>query len=600
MHKGERARRPNVVQSVFVFLVVSALAGALVAGLALPLAGLAGVTTAKAHDTVQYLPQDLKTEPLAQKTIIQAADGTTIATLYQENRTPVTLKQISPIMLQAIVAIEDDRFYQHGALDAKGTLRAMLRNQSSGGVQQGGSSITQQYVKLTLINKARTPEEVKAATAETYERKIAELRYAIAVEKQYSKDEILNRYLNLAFFGDRSYGIDAAAMHYFGVHAAKLTLPQAAMLAGLVKNPTGYNPIDHAGRAKERRDVVLRRMQELNVITAKQAQDAIKTPVINPAKVINVPSGCASSRYPFYCDYVVAKLKENPAFGKTPEDAENYIETAGLVIRTSLDPKIQAAAETSIKKHSKPGDQAVAAITMVQPGTGLVKAMAQSRDYGSKKGQTTYNFNVEKSYPGGYGGFQNGSTMKAFTIAAAIGKGVPLTYRINSPQTISLGGKKFSTCTRYDVGRRVQPEQLDQDDDRPVHDRRGPGLDQHLLPAVVRADRPVPDRHHRLEARHVRRPDDEAAGAGGVVHARVRRSDHAADAVERVRDVRRPRDVLHAGGRHRDHQQGQGDPDPGSGLPPRALTDGRRRRELRAAQGDGAGRHRRQAEVRQE
>ncbi|HET6988351.1 MAG TPA: transglycosylase domain-containing protein [Kribbella sp.] len=432
---------------MFVFLVVSALAGALVAGLALPLAGLAGVTTAKAHDTVQYLPQDLQTAPLAQKTIIQAADGSTIATLYQENRTPVTLKQINPIMLQAIVAIEDDRFYQHGALDAKGTLRAMLRNQSSGGVQQGGSSITQQYVKLTLINKARTPEEVKAATAETYERKIAELRYAIAVEKQFSKDEILNRYLNLAFFGDRSYGIDAAAMHYYGVHAANLTLPQAAMLAGMVKNPTGYDPIDSPKRAKERRDVVLRRMQELNIITAKQAQDAIKTPVINPAKVLTVPSGCANSKYPFYCDYVVAKLKENPAFGKTPEEAENYIETAGLVIRTSLDPKIQAAAEASIKKHSKPTDQAVAAITMVEPGTGLVKAMAQSRSYGSKKGQTSYNFNVEKSYPGGYGGFQNGSTMKAFTIAAAIGKGVPLTYRINSPQTLPLSGKKFSTCT---------------------------------------------------------------------------------------------------------------------------------------------------------
>ena len=446
MHKGERARRPNVVSSVFVFLVVSTLAGALVAGLALPLAGLVGVTTAKAHDTVQYLPQDLKTAPLAQKSTIFAADGTVIATLYQENRTPVTLKQISPVMLKAIVAIEDDRFYEHGALDAKGTLRAMLRNQSSCGVQQGGSCITQQYVKLSLIAKARTPEEVKDATAETYERKIAELRYAIAVEKQYSKSEILNRYLNLAFFGDRSYGVDAAAMHYFGVHAAKLTLPQAAMLAGLVKNPTGYNPIDNPKRAKERRDVVLRRMQELNIITPKQAGDAIKTPVIDPAKVLNAPNGCANSRYPFYCEYVVSKLKENPAFGKTPEERENYIETSGLFVHTSIDPKIQAAAEASIKKHSKPADQAVAAVTMVQPGTGLVKAMAQSRSYGSKKGQTSYNYNVEKSYAGGYGGFQNGSTMKAFTIAAAIGKGVPTTYRIDSPQSISLGGKEFSTC----------------------------------------------------------------------------------------------------------------------------------------------------------
>ena len=447
MHKGERARRPNVVQSVFVFLVVSAVAGALVAGLALPLAGLAGVTSEKAHETVQYLPQDLQTAPLAQKSTIFAADGSVIATLYQENRVPVTLKQINPIMLKAIVAIEDDRFFEHGALDAKGTLRALLRNQGNGGVQQGGSSITQQYVKLSLIAKARTPEEVKAATAETYERKIAELRYAIAVEKQYSKDEILNRYLNLAFFGDRAYGVEAAAMHYFGVHAAKLTLPQAAMLAGLVKNPTGYDPTDNPKRAKERRDVVLRRMQELSIISAKRARDAIKTPVINPATVRNVPNGCANSRYPFYCDYVVAQLKDNAAFGKSDEERENYIETAGLQIHTSLDPRIQKAAETSIAKHSKAGDQAVAAITMVEPGTGLVKAMAQSRSYGSKKGQTSYNYNVEKSYPGGYGGFQNGSTMKAFTIAAAIGKGVPMTYRINSPSPLNLSGKKFSTCT---------------------------------------------------------------------------------------------------------------------------------------------------------
>ncbi|WP_433158884.1 penicillin-binding protein [Kribbella sp. CA-247076] len=446
MHRGEPAP-PSVVQSVILFLLVSGLCGALVAGLVLPFAGLAGVTSEKAHSTVQFLPQDLKTEPLAQKSQILAADGSLIATLYQENRTPVTLKQISPVMRKAIVAIEDDRFYEHGALDAKGTLRALLRNQTSGDVQQGGSSITQQYVKLSLVAKARTPEEIQAATAETYERKVAELRYAIAVEKQFTKDQILERYLNLAFFGDRSYGVEAAAMHYFGVHAAKLNLPQAALLAGLVKNPTGYNPTNNPKRAKERRDVVLRRMQELGIVTAKEAEDAIRTPVLDPAKVRNVPNGCANSKYPFYCDYIVAKLKENRAFGKTKEDAENYIETAGLIVRTSLDPRIQKAAEASIKKHSKATDQAVAAITVVEPGTGLVKAMAQSRPYGNKKNQTSYNYNVEKSYPGGYGGFQNGSTMKAFTIAAAIGKGVPMTYRIASPQTIDLSGKKFSTCS---------------------------------------------------------------------------------------------------------------------------------------------------------
>ncbi|GAA1670364.1 transglycosylase domain-containing protein [Kribbella yunnanensis] len=432
---------------MLLFLLVSTLSGALVAGLALPLAGLAGVTTQTVHNTVQFLPQDLAIPASQQKTVIQAADGSLIATLYKENRTEVSLKAINPIMLKAIVAIEDDRFYEHGAIDAKGTLRALLRNQTAGGVSQGGSSITQQYVKLSLVAKAKTPEERAAATADTYERKIAELRYAIAVEQKVSKDEILHRYLNLAFFGGRSYGVEAAARHYFGVPASKLTLPQAALLAGLVKNPVGYDPTDAPKKAKDRRDTVLMRMRDLGIITAKQSAAAMKTPVIDPRKIQVVPNGCANSKYPFYCDYVVAKLKENPVFGRSKEDRENYIQTAGLTIRTSLDPKMQAAAQSSIDKHSKPTDQAVAAITVVEPNTGLVKAMAQSKPYGFKKNQTAYNYNVEKSYPGGFGGFQNGSTMKAFTIAAAIQKGVPLNYRINSPQTLDLSGQDFKTCT---------------------------------------------------------------------------------------------------------------------------------------------------------
>ncbi|HEY0618654.1 MAG TPA: biosynthetic peptidoglycan transglycosylase, partial [Kribbella sp.] len=253
--KGDR----GVVQSVVLFLGVSVLSGALAAGLAIPFAGLAGYGTEKTNQTLQDLPQELKTVPLAVKSKILAADGSLIANLYEQNRVPVTLAQINPIMRKAIVAIEDDRFYEHGALDAKGTLRAMLRNQSQGSVQQGGSSITQQYVKLSLIEKARTPEEVKAATAETYQRKIAELRYAVAVEKEFTKDQILEKYLNLANFGDGAYGVEAAARHYFSTTAAKLTLPQAAMLAGLVKNPSGYDPTNDMKRAKDRRDTVLGR-----------------------------------------------------------------------------------------------------------------------------------------------------------------------------------------------------------------------------------------------------------------------------------------------------------------------------------------------------
>ncbi|MBB5981443.1 membrane peptidoglycan carboxypeptidase [Kribbella solani] len=425
---------------------MSMLSGALAAGLAIPFAGLAGFTTQKTSETLQDLPQQFDEVPLKQKSQIFAADGKLIATLAEQNRVPVKLSQVAPIMQKAIVAIEDDRFYEHGALDMKGTLRALLQNQSSGSVQQGGSSITQQYVKISLVEKAKTPEEVAAATADTYQRKVAELRYAVAVEKQYSKNEILEKYLNLANFGDGAWGIQQAAQHYFSVNASQLTLAQAAMLAGLVKNPTGYDPTNNAKRAKDRRDVVIRRMLELHVISLSQANSALKTPVIDPAKVRPNKLGCANGPYPFYCEYVVSELENNKAFGKTRSEASNYIKTAGLTIRTSLDPKIQAAAQRSIDTHSKPTDQAVAAITIVEPGTGVVKAMAQSRTYGNKRGQTAYNYNVGKSYAGGYGGYQIGSTMKAFTIAAAIQKGLPLNYKINSPDTIDLSGKKFSTC----------------------------------------------------------------------------------------------------------------------------------------------------------
>ncbi|TDO59771.1 membrane peptidoglycan carboxypeptidase [Kribbella sp. VKM Ac-2571] len=440
--KGDR----GVVQSVVLFLGVSVLSGALAAGLAIPFAGLAGFTTEKTSDTLQDLPQQFDEVPLKQKSTILAADGTVIATLAEQNRVPVKLKDVAPIMQKAIVAIEDDRFYEHGALDAKGTLRALLQNQSSGSVQQGGSSITQQYVKISLVEKAKTPTEVAAATADTYQRKVAELRYAVAVEKQYSKNEILEKYLNLANFGDGAWGIQAAAQHYFSVNASQLTLPQAAMLAGLVKNPTGYDPTNNAKRAKDRRDVVIRRMLELHVISVAQANSALKTPVIDPNKVRPNKLGCANGPYPFYCEYIVSLLEDNPAFGKTKIDRANYIKTAGLTIKTSLDRKIQADAQRSIDTHSQTTDQAVAAITIVEPGTGLVKAMAQSRGYGKKRGQTFYNYNVPKSYPGGFGGWQNGSTMKAFTIAAAIQKGIPLNYKINSPDPLPMGGQKFSTC----------------------------------------------------------------------------------------------------------------------------------------------------------
>ncbi|MEV4262848.1 transglycosylase domain-containing protein [Kribbella sp. NPDC049584] len=444
MRAGRGGR--NWARSLITFIGVSVLSGALAAGFVVPFAGFAGRGSADVASSLQNLPKELEIDPVAVRSRILAADGTLIATLYEQNRVPVPLSAVSPIMRKAIVAIEDSRFYDHGALDLKGTLRAMLRNQTEGEVQQGGSSITQQYVKMSLVEKARTAAERAAATAVTYERKLTELRYAIAVEDQLSKDEILERYLNLANFGDGSYGVQAAAQHYFRTTADKLTLPQAALLAGLVKNPTGYDPTNDLTRSKARRDVVIKRMLELGVITVSQANRALRTPVIDLARVEPVPNGCANSRYPFYCDYVVSQLLTNPELGATVKDRDHYLKTGGLQIRTSIDPRIQAAAQASIDKHSKRTDTAVAAITVVEPGTGLVKAMVQSKPYGNGRNHTNYNYNVEKAY-GGFGGFQNGSTMKAFTIAAALSKGFPMDYRINSPEQIDLRNTKFRTCT---------------------------------------------------------------------------------------------------------------------------------------------------------
>ena len=199
------------------------------------------------------------------------ADGKLLAYFYDENRIYVALNKIAPIMRQAIVAIEDHRYYEHGALDIKGTLRALVRNTSGDGNTQGGSSITQQYVKMTLVEACRGDKGcVDDATAPTLTRKIRELRYAIALEKRLTKNQILERYLNIAYYGDGAYGIESAARHYYNKKASELTLAEATMLAGLVQNPHASNPMTNMSAALDRRDVVANRMAELKLITRRR------------------------------------------------------------------------------------------------------------------------------------------------------------------------------------------------------------------------------------------------------------------------------------------------------------------------------------------
>ena len=445
MPRSERLPAHRVLSHLLVMIAVSGVLGVVVAGLAIPFAGVAGVGARNLAKTMDSLPAELETDELAQRTTILDANGQRLATLYDENRVTIPLRQMSRMLVKAVVAIEDYRFYEHGALDMKGTLRALITNQASQGVVQGGSSITQQLVKLTLIDQAKTKKQRAAATAETYARKLRELRYAIALEQRHSKDWILERYLNTAYFGDGASGIQAAAKHYFNVNAKDLRVQQAAMLAGLVKNPVGYDPTRFPDRALERRNLVLDRMAELGVITREKAEK-VKARDLG-LDIQKTDNGCVTSGAPFFCDYVLSYLLRDEQFGKNPEERLKLLKTGGFTIHTTIDMGMQQAADTSVQSHVYAQDQAIGALAIVEPGTGDVKAIAQSRPMGrdKKAGETYLNYVVPEEM-GDSKCCQAGSTFKVFTLAAALEQGLPLDTAFNSPSPMTFNLDDFENC----------------------------------------------------------------------------------------------------------------------------------------------------------
>ena len=452
--RTDRLRPGSVISHLGVIVAVAAVMGVLVAGLAIPFAAVTGLSTRTVADGMDKIPTQLTAEPLAQSTHVLGKDGAVIATLYDQNRVNVPLASVAPVMRKAIISIEDYRFYQHGALDLRGTLRAFVTNQAGSGGTQGGSSITQQMVKMTLVNQAKTKAQRLAATADTYQRKINELRYAIAFEQKYSKDWILQRYLNIAYFGDGAYGIEAASRHYFSKPASQLDLREAALLAGLVKNPTGYDPTNFPARARDRRDTVLARMAQLNVISASEAKQAEGSGLgLNLTQVRN---GCTSSSAAFFCDYALQYLLADRDLGKTVEERRRLLFNGGLTIKTTVDLRFQGAADKSVRSHVFPTDQAIGGLAMVVPGTGEVRALSQSRPMGSDKkaGQTYLNYVAPKQY-GDSNGFQAGSTFKVFVLASAISQGIPLSTRINAPPTVSIPASTLRTCHGHVLGNDV-------------------------------------------------------------------------------------------------------------------------------------------------
>lgn len=447
-----RTRDRGLIANLAMLLVWGLAAGVAVAAAAFPAVAVAGLSAKYGADSFEDLPSELKLRPLAQRTEVYAADKKTLITaFYDENRRYVPLDQIAPVMIDAIVAAEDQRFYEHHGVDLKGILRAMVANHQAGEVEQGASTLTMQYVRQALTYSAQTPAEVKRATEDTAARKLREIRYAVQLEKELSKDEILERYLNIAYYGHRAYGIAAASQVYFSKDPSKLEPQQAALLAGLVRAPSLYDPaVNKKSGALERRNWVIDQMVTGSYLTTAKATDAKKTPI--GLKLKSIPNDCVGSKqndWGFFCDFFRNWWLSKKEFGSTVSERENLLRRGGFKIVTSLDPKIQAAAYKHVlENHGKKSKYALGAV-FIEPGTGKVRAMAVNRTYSNhnrwnaphsdpakraRKIKSTWPNTAVPLLGGGQAsGYQAGSTMKWFTMLAALEKGMQLDTQFYAP-----------------------------------------------------------------------------------------------------------------------------------------------------------------------
>lgn len=459
------------------FIAMSAIAGMIITATALPGVLFVGTTASGGIRAFQSLPEYLQIGPLAQPTTIYATrdDGSTqaLATFYWQNRLPVRLSQISQAARDAAIAAEDPRFFTHGGMDLPGTLRGALAT-ALGGRVQGGSSITQQYVKNVLLQKCEalpTQTAQQKATARSCltdatgvnpERKLREIRLAIGVEKRYTKDQILESYLNIVGFGGTVYGIEAAAHYYFDTTAAALTPAQGASLIAIVNQPSALkidtpDSADNGAangyaRNRQRRDYILGKMLETHRLTDDQYRAAIATPV--EPHITPTVRGCqvaAGSAY--FCDYVQRIFLNDPAFGPDIDTRTARFNRGGFSIYTTLDVDLQQRAESVLaewvpKTYAQADLGAV--LVGVQPGTGRVLYMAQNKDYTQDPAVrganfSAVNFATDQKY-GGSGGFQVGSTYKVFTLAQWLSTGHSLSETVNADYRTYRQSSFTDTC----------------------------------------------------------------------------------------------------------------------------------------------------------
>ena len=408
--RPRRAPRRGAVLLALLLGVVLLAAG----GLAI---GVAGAIGAQGRDVSRLY------DPPSQATRIYGANGELIASLFRENRQIVPLTEIPPVLRQAVLAMEDERFFSHKGIDPRGIVRALWRNVREGELVEGGSTITQQLARNLFLTQERTVS-----------RKVSEVFLAVEIERRLTKEEILERYLNQVYFGQGAYGVEMAARVYFGKPVKAVTLPEAALLAGLIRAPSVYSPFRNLALARQQQGIVLSRLASLGYISTEEAAQA-RAAKINLAPASN--AGLAGIRAPYFVSYILPRLIET--YG------EDRVYKGGLQVYTTIDPRLQAAAEKALRGGLDAAKQSrlnvtQGALVAVDPTTGAVRAMIGGADFASSQFNRAWQARR-----------QPGSAFKVFVYTTAINAGVPPTRILeDAPVTYKIAGAPDWSPKNYD------------------------------------------------------------------------------------------------------------------------------------------------------
>ena len=447
--------------SLVLAYIVLCVTGGVVASLLFVPAVFGANTVAKAViPSLQVEGIDFDVTSLPQQSRMYASDGSLIATFYSQNRVVVPIKDVSEYMQKAIVAREDRRFFEHSGVDVQGVMRAFIQTYVLKRDMQGGSSLTQQYVKNVLMVQAREDNDPIAeyhAQESTIARKLREMLIAVQMEKMYSKPEILQGYLNIAQFGSNNlYGVETAAQRYFNVHAKDLNLVQSATIAAITKNPAGLDPSipENQEDSENERNIVLKLMLDQGLIEQAEYDEAVNIPLVDTLNIQSVNQGCQSAgNAGFFCSYVTTKILNSEEFGETEADRQKLLNEGGLDIYTTMDVNANNAAMQAANDTIPASDPSglEVMIAAIKPGTGEVLGFGINRTYdatdaaASDQTKTSMNYMVDQVDGGGWG-VQVGSTWKPINMVAWMQQGRSINEGLRTSTSYPLSN---FNCNNY-------------------------------------------------------------------------------------------------------------------------------------------------------